>query len=1051
MKARPAPQNLREALDASERRAKALQDRLDADSGIIDAISEAIYIQDTEGRFLKVNEGASRMYGYPKASFIGKTPEFLSAPGRNDLELVGRALGRTLQGEPQQFEYWGRRRDGHIFPKDVHLYPGTYLGQPVVIAIAQDISGRKRAEQIRDSAYRISEAALGAKDLPTLYHSVHDILRTLFPAENCFIALHDPSTDTISWPYWADQLDDAPPSRRFGRGLSEYVIRTGQPQLLDGTHMARLAATGEIEFLGSQSLAWMGVPLRNDQRVFGALVIQSYEGGFTYLPEHLEILSFVSTQVAMAIDRKTFEEKLRLVSAAVEGAQDSLFWINEHGGFESVNGAACQGLGYTREELLSMSVPDIDASVTPKLWKDIWEDVRKGMAAVRETTQRRKDGTFRPVELSRTMVTFEGRDLLFVSARDITVRKRADAALQTSEDKFSRAFHASPDAINLTRLDDSTYLDVSEGFEKLSGWSREEAIGHTALGLNLWVDPRDREQAVELIRNQGEYTGLEIRFRRKDGSILTGLMSGKVMEVDGVPCLLSITRDITDRKLAEVALRTAEQRLRTVLSNSQAVIYQLDPEGRFLLSEGLGLANLGLRPGQVLGKSALDLFQADHETVAQIHRALAGQGSRQVSEAGGRLFDNFLTPVFDEQGHLESVIGIATDVTERQQFEEALRQSQKLESLGLLAGGIAHDFNNLLTVVLGNLNLAQMHLPENAKAQPYLAKMEATVMRATELTKQMLAYSGRGHFLVKPHDLNEVVREVTHLLEVSISKKIRLRFDLEAGIPAILADAAQIQQVVMNLVTNASDAIGDREGLIHLSTSATVLGERELQSIYRGESLAPGRYVLLEVADTGIGMSSEVMTRIFDPFFTTKAAGRGLGLSAMLGILRGHGAGLCLTSEEGHGSSFRLCFPASNEQTATTAPATEATSSHPLRGRILLVDDEDLILGTIESALRALGLEVVTARDGLEALERFREANPRPDLVLMDLTMPRMDGREAFRAMHDLDPSVPVVLSSGFTEVDSLKTLSGQGPAGFIQKPYQVKELRQLLQRLLGV
>jgi CheY-like chemotaxis protein len=255
----------------------------------------------------------------------------------------------------------------------------------------------------------------------------------------------------------------------------------------------------------------------------------------------------------------------------------------------------------------------------------------------------------------------------------------------------------------------------------------------------------------------------------------------------------------------------------------------------------------------------------------------------------------------------------------------------------------------------------------------------------------------------------------------------------------------------MNLETNASDAIGDREGLIHLSTSATVLGERELQSIYRGESLAPGRYVLLEVADTGIGMSSEVMTRIFDPFFTTKAAGRGLGLSAMLGILRGHGAGLCLTSEEGHGSSFRLCFPASNEQTATAAPATEATSSHPLRGRILLVDDEDLILGTIESALRALGLEVVTARDGLEALERFREANPRPDLVLMDLTMPRMDGREAFRAMHDLDPSVPVVLSSGFTEVDSLKTLSGQGPAGFIQKPYQVKELRQLLQRLLGV
>ena len=924
-------QDLREALDTSERRVEGLQARLDGAQGILDAIAEAIYIQDAEGHFLDVNEGAVRMYGHPRDFLIGKTPEVLSAPGRNDMDAVAQAFGKALQGEPQEFEYWGLKADGTVFPKDVRVYPGTYLGQKVVIAIAQDISGRKRAEQIRDAAYRVSEATIRAKDLPALYRAVHDILRTLIPAENCYIALHEVKTDTLSWPYWVDQVDGAPPTRPFARGLTEFVIRTGQPQLIDEKRLANLAEAGEAVGFGTESMAWMGVPLQNDGRVFGALVIQSYEGGYRYRPEDLDILSFVSAQIAMAIDRKVAEDALRF-----------------------------------------------------------------------------------------------------------------------SEDKFSRAFHASPDAINITRLDDGTYLDASEGFEKISGWTLAETIGRTSTELNFWANPRDRQLAIGLIRKQGGFTELEFPFLNKNGSRIWGMMSGRVLDVSGVPCMLSITRDITAWKTTEAALRTAEQRLRTVLANSQAIIYQLDPEGKFLLSEGLGLSNLGLSPGEVVGLNALEVYRDDPETIDQLQLALRGQASRRTTRAAGRIFDNLTTPVFDKDGHLESVIGIAMDVTERQQIEEAMRQSQKLESLGLLAGGIAHDFNNLLTAVLGNLNLAQMQLPEDAPAQPYLAKMESTVMRATELTKQMLAYSGRGHFLVKPQDLNHVVHDVTHLLEVSISKSVQLKFDLEPGLQAIQADAGQIQQVVMNLVTNASDAIGEREGVIHLSTSSTTLNERQLRADFRGEALKPGPYVILEVADTGMGMAPEVLARIFDPFFTTKASGRGLGLSAMLGILRGHKAGLQITSEAGRGSTFRLCFPASTERPSDPARTTEEAASHPLQGLVLLVDDEDYILQTIGSALAALGLKVITARDGLEALERFREARPRPDLVLMDVTMPRLNGREAFQVMHDLDPSIPVVLSSGFTEQDSLQTMTGQGPAGFIQKPYQIKDLREMLQRVLG-
>jgi PAS domain S-box-containing protein len=917
--------DLREALAAAERRAAALQERMDGLQGILDAISEAIYIQDAEGRFLDVNAGAVRMYGHPRDFFIGKTPEIISAPGRNDLGAVALAFGKALQGKPQQFEFWGLRADGSSFPKDVRLYPGSHLSRPVVVAVAQDTTERKRAEQIRDATYRISEAAMRAPDLPSLYRSVHEVLRTLVPAENCYIALHEPEGDTLSFPYWVDQVDEVPAPRPFGQGLTEYVIRTGQPQFIDDRALSALVEAGEAQVIGSDGQSWLGVPLRNDRRVFGALVIQSYEGGYLYQHEDLEILSFVSAQIAMAIDRKASEERLRLVSAAVDGARDSLFWLAEDGQIVFVNEAACQGLGYSREELLSSTVQDINPSMTTEAWKTAWNKLHEESSNVLETAQRRKDGTSREVEVSRTLVWFEGQELIF-----------------------------------------------------------------------------------------------------------------------------AVVRDITERKAAEVALRTAEQRLRTVLANSQAIIYQLDPEGRILLSEGLGLAGLGLTPGAVVGLNALDVYRDDPKTVDQLRRALGGEASRQITQAAGRLFDNFTTPVFDQEGHLDSVIGIAMDVTEQQQLEEVMRQSQKLESLGLLAGGIAHDFNNLLTAVLGNLNLAQMHLPEGAPAQPYLAKMEAAILRATELTKQMLAYSGRGHFLVKPLDLNEAVREMTHLLEVSISKKVRLQLDLEPDLPAIQADTSQVQQVVMNLVTNASDAIGDCDGSIHVSTSTALLDERRLRPFRHGDALQPGRYVILQVTDTGMGMSPDVMARIFDPFFTTKASGRGLGLSAMLGILRGHRAGLTIQSEAERGSTFRLCFPASQELHTRSLPVREGAPTLPLQGRVLLVDDEEPILQTIGSALRAFGLEVLTARDGLEALERFRKALPRPDLVLMDLTMPRMDGREAFQAMHDLDPGVPVILSSGFTQQDSLQTLSGAGPAGFIQKPYRITELRELLQRVLG-
>lgn len=388
-----------------------------------------------------------------------------------------------------------------------------------------------------------------------------------------------------------------------------------------------------------------------------------------------------------------------------------------------------------------------------------------------------------------------------------------------------------------------------------------------------------------------------------------------------------------------------------------------------------------------------------------------------------------------------------TDVSERRRGEASLRQTQKLESLGVLAGGIAHDFNNLLSAMMGNLDLAQVKLPVGSASGPFLANMEGTITKAAELTRQMLAYSGKGSFVVEPMDLNRLVTELTHLLVVSISKKVKLEYDLTAGLPPIEADVAQIQQVVMNLVTNASEAFGDFGGVITLSTGLRDIHKGESDAAFPGQTLEPGTYVTLKVSDTGSGMEPQILARIFDPFFSTKGSGRGLGLSAMLGILRGHRAGLEIQSSPGEGSTFQISFRASHAKLPEAGPVEPGAHKDRFHGKVLLVDDEPELRFSFGNMLQHLGFRVVAARDGCEALERFSPGEFA--FVLMDLTMPRMDGKEAFFQMKARDPEVKVVLVSGYSEQEAIEPLAGLRPAGFIQKPFSLEALTRVIERAL--
>lgn len=401
------------------------------------------------------------------------------------------------------------------------------------------------------------------------------------------------------------------------------------------------------------------------------------------------------------------------------------------------------------------------------------------------------------------------------------------------------------------------------------------------------------------------------------------------------------------------------------------------------------------------------------------------------------------------------VIVAVRDITERKQAEEQRRKLelqmlhvQKLESLGVLAGGIAHDFNNILMAITGNASLALMRLGTESPAVHYLEEIEKAADKAADLARQMLAYSGKGRFVLQALSLNQVVEEMTAMLQVSISKNVRISYHLATPLPAIVADATQIRQVVMNLAINASEAIGDQSGVISISTGCMECDQEYLQETWIDQNLAAGHYVYLKVTDSGCGMDRETMERIFDPFFSTKFTGRGLGMAAILGIVRGHRGAIRVNSESGRGSTFTLLFPASDRpaELCDRPPESEVWRG---RGTVLLADDEETIRSIGSDMLRELGFDVIPACDGLEAIERYRMQHERIVLVVLDLTMPRMSGEDAFRELRRINPAIKVIISSGYDEQEVSQKFVGKGLAGFIQKPYRLSTLREVVKSIL--
>ena len=722
--------------------------------------------------------------------------------------------------------------------------------------------------------------------------------------------------------------------------------------------------------------------------------------------------------------------------------------------------------GYHPRELLSGEISFGQTLIHPGDRERVWELVSIALGEGRpfQLIYRivRKDGEERWVWEQGRGVEDEAGEMSSLEGfiADITIQKRVEQSL-IKEKQFSDSTIDSLPGVFYLFNDRGEYLRWNKNLEQISGYTSSEVAKMSPLQL---VAEEDRAEVVKRIEETFESgsSSAEASFLTRGGERIPYFFTGRRVTFDGTPCLIGMGVDITDRVRAESELK----RERRMFIGGPVVVI------RWAAVEGWPVEYVSPNVVQLFGYEAEELtggrpsyFEVihpeDRERVAEAVRTHEAAGDesyeqdyRIVRKDGEvRWLSDFTVLARDEQGEVTHHEGYVLDVTERrraqEEREEILRKvldTQKLESVGVLAGGIAHDFNNLLTSVLGNLSFALDRLGQG-EARDFIEQARAASQRASDLTHQLLAYAGRASIERRPLDLSEHIREITHLLQASISKKVDLRLELGEGLPAVEADPAQIQQLVMNLVINAAEACGDEAGAVLVRTSARAVdGSEERPAL--GEPLEPGNYVVVMVEDTGRGMDAETVRRIFDPFFTTKFTGRGLGLAAALGIVRSHEGSLQVRSEPGLGSTFEVLLPASSRPAAPRE--SEQRPDLTGTGTILIADDEPAVLRVAGRALKEQGYDVLEAVNGRQAVEIFRS---RPDdiaLVLLDMTMPEMNGAEAFKAIHTERPDVPALLSSGYDEQEATEYFLGEGLAGFIQKPYTPAALAAKVKEILG-
>ncbi|MBI4581873.1 MAG: PAS domain S-box protein [Planctomycetes bacterium] len=596
--------------------------------------------------------------------------------------------------------------------------------------------------------------------------------------------------------------------------------------------------------------------------------------------------------------------------------------------------------------------------------------------------------------------------------------------------------------------------------EQTTGYPAAQIVDNPAARAVLRArraDPADDESTVPFGLAEGR--DQEWRITGKDGIVRTISWSSAPADL-AVPgwAAWGVGVDVTERHRAEDALRLTQ----FAMDNAAVATFWIREDSSFCYVNQAACDSLGYTREELLRMRVCDLdpgFPLERwpEQWGKVNRLGRSMTFETVHhrEDGSTFPVEITASAIKYKGEFYH-FAFAKDITERKRSEEerlamerALLETQKLESLGVLAGGVAHDFSNLLTAMMGSVSLARGMVGGGEPLAEPLRHIESAAQQAADLARQLLAYSGKGRFVVAPMDLRTIIKETGHLLRASIPRRVHIRYELGDAPVCIEADAAQMRQIVMNLVINAAEAIGDTEGMVTIRTRVVDAADAAVADSPSSPAGATERYALLEVSDTGCGIDDGTKSRMFEPFYSTKATGRGLGLAAVMGVVRGHHGTVDVTSDAGRGTVFRVLLPGC--PAAAEGPRDVPSPPQPkVGGTILVVDDEQSVRTVVKVILEDSGFAVLTAEDGERGLELFRAHAEEIQAVLLDVTMPRMDGRETLRQIRGIRPDTRVLLSSGYDERDTACDLTDGGLTGFIQKPYRADQLLLRLQDLLA-
>ncbi|MGB2589881.1 MAG: PAS domain S-box protein [Candidatus Acidiferrum sp.] len=747
----------------------------------------------------------------------------------------------------------------------------------------------------------------------------------------------------------------------------------------------------------------------------------------------------------LPLSQKHFPKSAQLFQVVAETATDGIVTIDEQSTILFANKAAERIFGYAISEMRHQPVTMLMPHYLREAHRTaVGSYLRTGERAISWTGLRltglHRSGREFPVELSLGE-HIQGKKHIFTGiVRDISEREASEALLRQSQEKYARMVHSSPDAITLRSLPDRRYLEVNEGFTRLTGYAVEEVLGKTSAELGLWVEKEPHQTTLHLLEAQGQVQGEEFPFRTKNGEIRFGRVSAVRVTINDQPCVLSVTHDITDRMRTQAQLLTSESHFRSLIHDAPYGIYRSTLDGQLLHVNPALVRMLGYESqAELMQKNVERDIYVDLKARRRVLDDHLQRDDFQATEAEWRRKDGKIItvrmtghPILEKDNSIAYFEVFAEDITERRSLERQLVQAQKMEAIGRLAGGIAHDFNNLLSVILGHSDMLEQFAGSNPRLRKSVEATRTAAERAAALTMQLLAFSRKQVIEPTVIDLNNSVAEIERLLRRVIGEDIDLAIRLQPDLGHVKTDPGQLGQVLMNLAVNSRDAMPNG-GKLAIETA-----NADLDDTYVRQHLGskPGEYVMLAVSDTGIGMDSETLSHIFEPFFTTKDPGKGtgLGLSMVYGIVKQNNGYIMAYSEPGRGTTFKIYLP----RTAEGLTATPRSEQKILGGSetILVVEDEVALRELTCALLREAGYSVLDCFEVEDAIAAAKDSRHKVDLLLTDIVMPRLDGRELANQIVALRPEMKILFMSGYTDDVIVHRGALTQAALLVQKPF---------------